>query len=477
MNSLSLIENSAPDQNPKWLPPIGGLLAAGMVAWQVCRLALPFPVSWGGLLRSAAGRVLVVSITGAVGVWALATLRRAVGGANLPDLILRISDNALWLTPLAVLLYANSSLAIAIAVVFMVGAMRSLQSLQGFRPEALIVPSTLFVSSDAPRNGSGFRRQFLAVCAALGAQVAFLCCLAGYVFAAVVLVSASSAIWDSSLPLKPFRRKSLRATLLNATLAILVTSAAMVFIYRDQVAFGQLGIPSLNRIRRESRTQSGPETAGPVQPDRGSSSVEDAYEGIVLWPKERVVTKLVAPTGVFGRSWVNKSHISQPFVIPFNGVYWFFKKPDVRPPRSSREAHGSPEALDIVSTDQRHLSMEAHQNFATLIDVESCSRIQIAIRNADPYRGTVSLELILINTTLPGKPSQSLGEAMVQSARPRQVYGERAVAREVLNFDVPSTSSLRRFDEVMIVFKMESGRAELGAKVGIDRFVLVPRGS
>jgi len=121
--------------------------------------------------------------------------------------------------------------------------------------------------------------------------------------------------------------------------------------------------------------------------------------------------------------------------------------------------------------------MEAHQNFATLIDIDSCSRIQIAIRNADPYQGTVSLELILINTTLPGKPSQSLGEAMVQSARPRQGYGERAVTSEVLNFDVPSTSSLRRFDEVTIVFKMEAGRAESGAKVGIDRFVLVPRGS
>jgi hypothetical protein len=292
----------------------------------------------------------------------------------------------------------------------------------------------------------------------------------------VVLVATSTAIWASSLPRKPFRRKSLRATLLNATLAILFTSAGLVFIYRDYVAFGQLGIPSLNRIRRESPTQPAPETAGPGQPDRGSSSVEDAYEGIVLWPKEQVVTKLVAPTGVFGKSWVNKNHVSQPFVIPFNGVYWFFKKPNVRPPRSSHEAHGSPEALDIVSTDQRPLSMEAHQNFGALIDVESCSRIQIAIRNADPYRGTVSLELILINTTIPGKPSQSLGEVMVQSARPRQGHGERAVAREVLNFDVPSTSSLRRFDEVMIVFKMESGRAESGAKIGIDRFVLVPRG-
>jgi hypothetical protein len=292
----------------------------------------------------------------------------------------------------------------------------------------------------------------------------------------VVLVAASSAIWASSVPLKPFP-KSVRATLRNAALAILFTSAALVFIYRDQVAFDQFGIPSLHRRRRELPTQPAPETPAPAQFDRGGSSVEEAYEGIVLWPKEQVVRKLVAPTGVFGKSWVNKNHISQPFVIPFNGVYWFFKKPDVRPPRSSRVAHGSPEALDIRSTDQRRLSMEAHQNFATLIDVESYSRMQIAIRNADPYRGTVSLELILINTTLPGKPSQSLGEVIVQSARPRQEYGERAVTSEVLNFDVPSTSPLRRFDEVMIVFKLESGRAESGAKIAIDRFVLVPRGS
>jgi hypothetical protein len=109
--------------------------------------------------------------------------------------------------------------------------------------------------------------------------------------------------------------------------------------------------------------------------------------------------------------------------------------------------------------------------------VESCSRIQIAIRNADRYPETVSLELILINTSLPGKPSQSLGRSMVQSTRPWSLRGERPVAAETLNFDIPSNASLRRFDEVMIIFRLDAGRGEAGAKIGVDRFVLVPRGS
>jgi hypothetical protein len=118
--------------------------------------------------------------------------------------------------------------------------------------------------------------------------------------------------------------------------------------------------------------------------------------------------------------------------------------------------------------------MEAHENLGSMIDTDCCSRIQIGIRNADRYPETVSMELVLINSALRGKPSQSLGKMVVKSTRPWTLYGEHAATRETLNFVIPAHASIRRFDEVMVVFRLDAARADAGPKIAIDRFVLVP---
>jgi hypothetical protein len=163
-------------------------------------------------------------------------------------------------------------------------------------------------------------------------------------------------------------------------------------------------------------------------------------------------------------------------VIPFAGVYWFFKAPDVGLPKKPREAHGSPEVFNIHSTDRHALSMEAHQNLGTLIDLSCCSEIQIAIRNADRYPATVSLELIVRNTTLRRRPFQSLGRGTVRSMRPWMLYDDRPPTTEVLHFTVPGNARISRFDEIMVVFHLDSDRSFAAAKMGIESFVLVPHG-
>jgi hypothetical protein len=168
--------------------------------------------------------------------------------------------------------------------------------------------------------------------------------------------------------------------------------------------------------------------------------------------------------------------MANPLVIPFNGVYWFFKAPDLHPPVTSRQAHGSPDALDIHSTDRRPLSMEAHENLGSMIDLDCCSRIQISIRNADRYPETVSMELILVNSSLSEKPSESLGTITVKSTPSWSLYGGQSLANETLNFSIPPHHSLRRFDEMKIVFRLDAFRADDGAKIAIDHFVLIPRG-
>jgi hypothetical protein len=157
-------------------------------------------------------------------------------------------------------------------------------------------------------------------------------------------------------------------------------------------------------------------------------------------------------------------------------VYWFFKSPDVRPPASSRQAHASPDAVEIRSTDRRPLSIEAHDHLGSSIDLACCSRIQVAIRNADRYPDTVSLELILVDTSHPQHASESLGQMMVKSTAPWKIYEHPHPMNETLNFEIPSRSRLRHFDEISIVFRLDRARADAAARIAIDHLVLMPRG-
>jgi hypothetical protein len=301
----------------------------------------------------------------------------------------------------------------------------------------------------------------------------------GHPFVAAVLVGISSAVWTLSFiagrypptqELRKFGDSPLRVVL-PLVLAIVLTAAGLTPYLRQIHRFGGIGGP-VSRSRRgfSPWKQQG---EGREKPSGGSASeFAEAHAGIVLWPKKPTRTTLVAPTPLLGNSLRSSAN---PLVIPFDGVYWFFRAPDVRPPTGSREAHGSPEMVNTRSTDRRALLMEAHQNLGTLINLDCCSTIQVAIRNADRYPESVSLELILTNTRSPGKPSQPLGSIMVKSTAPWKLYGDQPPVAETLSFKVPAKSAIRRFDEVTIVFHLDVDRADFGARIGIDRFVLVPR--
>jgi hypothetical protein len=83
---------------------------------------------------------------------------------------------------------------------------------------------------------------------------------------------------------------------------------------------------------------------------------------------------------------------------------------------------------------------------------------------------------VLINTSLPHHPSQSLGQMMVRSTRPWHIYDKPQPVTETLNFPIRAGTSFHSFDEVKIVFRLDRARAKAGAKIAIDHFVLVPRG-
>ena len=104
------------------------------------------------------------------------------------------------------------------------------------------------------------------------------------------------------------------------------------------------------------------------------------------------------------------------------------------------------------------MEMEAHQKLDLPVDIKCCSEIQLAVRNTDQYPGTISLELILIDTGFPNLP-QSLGTVP---------------AGQVLSFRIPPITTIWKFDEIKVVFHRAQLRADKSARIAIDRFVLVP---
>ena len=488
MNLFDALDASAPKPFPKWSAPAAGLLAATAVAGLGCHLPAQSVLSWTGLIGSAAERVVLVSLVCAATVWGLCLIQPDKNKVRVHRPIVRTSLDAAWLAPLALLLCENSTWAMGIAAALVASTTKSFRSFHDHpdptdREESLVLSLT----------GDGFRlpnpsqwywQLFAAVCVALCAEGAALAGFAGTSFLATILAGVSSAVWALSFTagerplnqeIRSFRGSSLRGVLTLA-MAILVTAAGLVPYLRHTPGVGGLGIPFAGKSRHGSSWAQLGEATREETSEGSVSDFAEAYSGIVLWPKKQTSTTLVAPAPLLGNNVLVTNRSANPLVVPFNGVYWFFKAPDVRPPRGSREAHGSPEMLSTRSTDRRPLSMEAHQNLGTLVDLDCCSRIQVAIRNTDRYPGTVSLELILTDTSLPRKPSQSLGSILVKSTRPWQLYGDRPPVGETLSFEIPAHSAIHHFDEATIVFRLDRARADFGAKIAIERFVLIPRG-
>lgn len=486
MSSFDLVGTSAPKPFPKWLPPAGGLLAALLVAIFVNRLPFVHTLSPAEILGLAIENVLEVFLLSAAVEWGLSAIPPRPTGVDTRRLILRTSLDALWLAPLALFLREESIWAMPMAAVFVTRAVTSFRSLQD-EPEPIDrEASPLFplrTTFGAPQS-STLWQQAAGACATLCAEAAAIAAFAGYLLSSVLLVGVASAVWTWSFTRgaqpnagQSSPQFSLRPLSMIA-LAIVITAAGLIRYLPHSFRVRGFGVPSPYHARQGSPPGEKAEQLGRQKKfNRAGLARDESESGIVLWPENLTQTKLVAPAPLFGNG-LSTNHLSaKPLEIPFDGVYWFFKAPDLHPPKTSRQAHGSPELVNIRSTDRRPLSMEAHDHLGSMLDLDCCSRIQVAIRNADHYPETVSLELVLINTSAPGKPSQSLGTLMVKSTRPWKLFDEAArPVSETLNFSIPTHASIRRFDEVMVVFRLDAARADAGPKIAIDRFVLVPRG-
>jgi hypothetical protein len=203
-----------------------------------------------------------------------------------------------------------------------------------------------------------------------------------------------------------------------------------------------------------------------VLPDGG-------FPGVILWPELKPVPTLIAPLPPQGKGWSTAANV-RPMSIPFSGEYWMFRWPYARPPQSSYFQRGNPAELSFTTTDHRPMQMEAHHKLEQTVDLRCCSRIQLELRNADRYPGTVTVELVLLNSELSKPGAQSLGKALVVS-RPDTSKDPVTPVAETLDFVMPAAPAIEAFDEFKVVFLRDRVRMDKSAKIAIDRFILVPR--
>lgn len=204
---------------------------------------------------------------------------------------------------------------------------------------------------------------------------------------------------------------------------------------------------------------------------------DDSFHGVILRPKseERVIVTPPSPTRRIFDGKVT-DHRVDPVSIPFYGAYWFYRTSDKMLPPDSVESRGDPASMSFKTTDYSPISMEARQNFGSPIDLSCCRAIEVVISNGDRRPGTVRMELTLTNTTLPGKPHQSLGVAHVDSTLHWFPGDARPPVTEVLTFRVPAQTTIQSFDEATIRFELRSPRERWSAMIGIEKFRLIPFG-
>ncbi len=234
---------------------------------------------------------------------------------------------------------------------------------------------------------------------------------------------------------------------------------------------GLPGTPNGPRPGVQTTKYGVPDGALPGNSNTGFS--DDGFPGVILWPEVKPVPTLIAPMPQMGSAVFTPADM-HPLSIPFSGEYWMFRWPFARPPRNSYFQRGTPAALSFSTTDHRPMQMEAHHKLQQTIDLSCCSKIQLAIRNADHFPGTISVDLFLLNTEMPDARSQALGRAVVASA-PDTTKDPVTPVAEILDFAVPAAPTLEAFDEFKVVFIRDRKRMDKSAKIAIDRFILVPR--
>jgi len=474
-----------------WAPITAGLGAAALVAGIRCPAPPPRLLSWSDLLTFAASHVVVSCVAGAMGVLLTYAILGRWANAEVPSITLRTMVAAVWFAPLAVFLAETSTWALAASTALVASVTllisRRATSVQGQAkaPVELFSNELFCLTPEPPLIG----RMLPALCASVSVQTGAMAAAMGHLLPAAALSGVGTAVitWRASTtadwqerPLRQSKRPTHHAALVIALATILTCGGLTRYLAVERRSSGSHG-GSENNFARATDSVLRSIFASNAIRAKASTGHGDAavivgsvYQGIILLPESQPFATIVPPLPALHSGLPMLGRVN-PLSIPFFGAYWLFKAPDTSPPANSIHARGSPAEHTFTSTDHAPLFMEAHQDFGVLMDLSCCRAVQIAVSNADRYIGTVSLELILVNSRLPGSPAQSLGSQKLESTPQWRPGDDGRPFSETLTFSIPAVPTIREFDQATVRFQLATLRADTAAKTALERFLFVPR--
>ena len=419
-------------------------------------------------------------------------LYAAIGRVERADVMgvtLRTSAAAVWFAPATILLASLSPLFLPAALLLVVSATRVLYAEWRVtdapepEPRPLVVPLEFGWYGAGELTAPVLPRHFtpaLMISAALQAGAAALALrhhfLAAACFALAASVATVFAISAGVWRMAP--QPSLPRNIFGVVLTVVLSAFLIVMGVAGGSGSGfGLGTGGNSNAQLLAKKHPAAAPAAPALPNAmrmkklrplppDALPVAGSFPGVILWPEVEPVTQLVAPMPSSPGAFVARGRT---FSIPFSGEYWMFRQFYLRPPPGSYFRRGNPAEFSFSTTDRWPLEMEAHQKLERELDLSCCSAIQIDIRNADRYPGTIALELVAA-----GAAPLSFGKVPILS-RPDLAATPVKPVNETLTFPVPPVASFV-CREFKVVFHRLRFREDKSARVALDRFVLVPHG-
>jgi hypothetical protein len=266
---------------------------------------------------------------------------------------------------------------------------------------------------------------------------------------------------DQTASAMPDNRSALRPASVTAA-AIAVTLIVLLFGIAHRNRVDAASVPTARGGGEVNRRNSG----------KSAGAFVSGFESVILWPAPEK-KKIVAPPPANSSPFATQA--AKPLVIHFDGAYWYFQPPDKRPGPNAHQTYGSPLVVDIGTNNFFPLTMEAVQRLNTAIRLAPYREIQVTVENRDNDPGPIALSVVLTDTSTPGRPSLSLGAESVLSSEPGLFTLKPAPTEEVLRFFVPEHAATRKFDEITVFFLPDVAHFQVGPKIAIQQFVMVPR--
>ncbi|BDC48083.1 hypothetical protein F183_A03990 [Bryobacterales bacterium F-183] len=448
--AVALLESPVLD----WLPILASFLVALAVALATC--PVPRNVRITGLEAIVYAAFFLLSTLGSG--WLAYQITRMATGARTQQSS-RVLAVLVWMPPLLAFALRNSGWAIPIALLLAVILAKLILGYQ--RAET------------ADTRSSGLR---FGIAVALCLDFAVVCTSTGALSQAAMLAAAALAmlIWRlAPLPVRPLGAMRIIAYT-GMSFALTCASFTPYLLTRGesgswlQAWFGEVALPSVR----------GKNTGNSTRRFRAVRLIPgDPKSGFVLRPPVDEDKPLIAPPPsvtqrLFGKPRAVQTKPTEPFDIPFDGVYWFYPNFRMSLPRDAGEREGNPVENGFQSNDGTPMRMEARQSISRTIDLRGFREVEVLVRNADPRPGTVWMQLIVIDNSKAKPRMQWVG---TQPVIARTVADQPAV-QETLRFAVSPDLRWTEFDEILLRFDLRTPRRAESAKISIERFRLIPRG-